>query len=118
MAGDGFGSVANGASSDGSTVVGSGRSAAGEAAFLWDPTNGMRALDGILTTLGLGPQLAGWTLAAATAISANGQMIVGYGMNPSGQTEAWLAMIPEPGTALLVTAGLLRLLASRRRRAS
>jgi hypothetical protein len=31
------------------------------------------------------------------------------GTNPSGEPEAWLAMIPEPGTGCLLLAGLLDL---------
>lgn len=44
--------------------------------------------------------LTGWTLRAAWDISADGHVIVGSGVNPSGQTEAWLAVIPEPSSAL------------------
>jgi hypothetical protein len=28
------------------------------------------------------------------------------GINPSGESEAWIALVPEPGTALLVALGL------------
>jgi hypothetical protein len=51
-------------------------------------------------------------------ISSDGQTIVGYGTNPSGNTEAWLATIPEPNTALLVMTGVLGIAANRRRRAN
>ena len=76
----------------------------------------MRSLQDMLVS-DFGLDLTGWRLQGATAISADGQAIVGYGTNPNGQTEAWLAMIPEPGTALLVTVGVLGLATSRRRRA-
>jgi hypothetical protein len=44
----------------------------------------------------------GWTLAAATGVSADGTVIVGRGINPSGETEAWIAILPEPITAVEV----------------
>ena len=72
----------------------------------------------MLTALGLGPQLGGWKLTDATGISADGQVIVGDGISPDGQTEAWMAIVPEPGTALLVALGSLGLAASRRSRAN
>ena len=49
---------------------------------------------------------------------AGGQVIVGYGTNPSGKREAWMAMIPEPGPGLLGMTGVLGLAVSRRRRAN
>jgi hypothetical protein len=55
--------------------------------------------------------------ARPTGISFDGQTIVGTGINPNGQTEAWFAVIPEPGTGLLVMTGLLGLAARRQRRA-
>ncbi|MGH7288480.1 MAG: PEP-CTERM sorting domain-containing protein, partial [Myxococcota bacterium] len=39
------------------------------------------------------------------------------GTNPNGQTEAWLASVPEPGPGLLLLTGLLALAVRRRRRA-
>jgi hypothetical protein len=44
--------------------------------------------------------LTGWTLTQASAISADGRVIVGYGRNPAGNTEAWIAIIPEPSSLL------------------
>jgi len=40
---------------------------------------------------GLGLDLTGWSLEAATAMSPDANIIVGYGQNPSGKTEAWVA---------------------------
>ncbi len=40
--------------------------------------------------------LSGWTLLAATAVSPEGSAIVGWGTNPEGQVEAWLAVLPLP----------------------
>ncbi len=53
-----------------------------------DAFNGVRNLKDVLT--GAGIDMTGWTLTAATAISADGSVIVGYGTNPSGQQEAWV----------------------------
>src|SRR5262249_38261040 len=39
--------------------------------------------------------LAGWTLLDATGISANGTIIVGDGIDPQGNNEAWIADIPH-----------------------
>ena len=62
-------------------------------AFLWDETNGMRSLNGLVAgDLGLAP---GWVLKKATGISADGRVIVGWGTNPTGQPEAWRLVLPE-----------------------
>ena len=45
----------------------------------------------------LGPQIAlditGWTLIEAHAISTDGFTIVGYGLNETGEPEAWVARL-------------------------
>jgi hypothetical protein len=51
-------------------------------------------------------ELNGWTLNHALAISADGTVIVGNGTNPAGSREAWIAVIPEPGTFVLTAIGL------------
>lgn len=108
-------SRAHDVSADGSVVVGSGHDDSGFRAMIWDEANGMRRLDQVLVDLGLGPAVAGWDLDHAYSISADGMVIVGSGRNPSGQFEAWYAVIPEPGTSTLVSVGLLALAAARRR---
>jgi probable HAF family extracellular repeat protein len=58
----------------------------------------------------------GWTLQQANAINDSGQ-IVGYGINPSGQQDAFLLTpisIPEPSTLAML--GLVSLLALKRQR--
>jgi hypothetical protein len=58
----------------------------------------MRSLRDLLVT-GYGLDLAGWTLTEARDVSADGTIIVGWGTNPSGDTEGWVAEIepiPEP----------------------
>jgi probable HAF family extracellular repeat protein len=80
----------------------------GKRAVLWDTEAGtVRYLDELLADLGLG--LEGWILEVATAISADGHTIVGYGTNPDGHREGWVVTVPEPASAALVAIGLLLL---------
>jgi probable HAF family extracellular repeat protein len=94
LPGGDFYSVAYGVSGDGSTVVGRGLSALGVEAFIWDATNGMRNLKDVLSP-DVGTALDGWTLAVATAISADGRTVVGFGTTPSGWPGAWLAYLAD-----------------------
>lgn len=79
-------SSASGLSADGSVVVGQ----SGGEAFLWNSTEGMQSLAQVLIAAGV-TNLTGWGLANATAVSADGYTVVGYGTNPNGQGEAWIA---------------------------
>jgi hypothetical protein len=90
---------ANDVSSDGSIIVGK----SGGQAFRWTQSDGMVSLKE--TLIGAGLDVSGWSLTSANAISADGFTIVGNGINPSGQSEAWVANlspepIPEPLTIL------------------
>jgi probable HAF family extracellular repeat protein len=88
-------------SSDGSVIVGENDSATDSAAFIRDSAHGMRNLQSVLAgTYGL--DLTGWSLKKAAGISADGNTIVGYGTDPAGKTEAWLAVLAEP-TPLVLT---------------
>lgn len=89
-----FESSALAASSDGSVIVGFGTTAVGQAAFVWDNIQGMRDLQSVLVSLSA--PVSGWSLTQATGVSADGTVIVGYGTNPDGRTEAWLARLPLP----------------------
>jgi probable HAF family extracellular repeat protein len=84
-------------SGDGSIVVGSSHAQKGsiitDFAFIWDEPNGIRDLADVLEKE-FGVDLAGWRLTAATGISVDGRTIVGYGENPRGSTEAWVADLP------------------------
>ena len=95
-------------------MVGFGRTALDNEAFIWDSTNGMRNLRDLLVAQG--DDLTGWILSEAHGISADGSTIVGFGRSPAGQIEAWSArlgpsvLIPEPSTLVLFGIGILCLL--------
>ncbi|MEL7167811.1 MAG: T9SS type A sorting domain-containing protein [Bacteroidota bacterium] len=110
LSGESFFSQANDVSADGSVVVGVGILANRQAPFIWTAAEGMRALKTVLED-DYGLDLSGWELRAATAVSADGSVIVGYGTNPSGDREAWRAEVPRsiavtyPNSDVLVPAG-------------
>jgi hypothetical protein len=54
------------------------------------------------------------TIQGASGISADGLTIVGFGFLPNGHSEGWIATTPEPGTGLLLMAGVLGLAIKRR----
>ena len=100
----GIASYANGVSADGSVVVGYSATDpfTGAEAFIWNSSQGMRSLQQVLTN-DYGLDLTGWSLDVAGAISADGLTIVGFGTNPNGLTEAWIASldgepVSQPGT--------------------
>jgi probable HAF family extracellular repeat protein len=82
---------------DGSVVVGMENLSQGNGffgrAFIWDAQHGTRILrDTLVDQFGLGDQLAGWELNAATCVSDDGLILAGYGLAPSGQrasSSAW-----------------------------
>jgi probable HAF family extracellular repeat protein len=84
--------VALAVSADGSVIVGCNMSRRGRKAFLWTAEKGMRSVQDMLAADSAknGP-LAGWRLTMATAVSADGAVIAGVGMNPEGEREAWIA---------------------------
>jgi uncharacterized membrane protein len=106
-------------SGNGSVVVGCGPAGAvqQDRVFIWDALHGTRNLHSVLVD-DYGLNLDGWRLEHPTDLSYDGTVIVGYGTNPSGDTEAWRAVIPEPSTFALLAMGALGLLVSawRRRR--
>jgi len=111
LVGNSFYSYAEAISGDGTVVVGTSVGPADTAydcAFVWDTSHGMRNLQEVLAGhFGLETALTGWQLITATDISSDGLSIVGRGINPEGQFEAWLAQLdhqfglPEPPTFLL-----------------
>lgn len=92
LPGGDFYSAANAVSADGSVVVGTSTSDQGFEAIIWDSTHGMRRVTDALMDNGL--EVRSWTLKSATGISADGKTIVGYGINPNGDQEAWIAHLP------------------------
>jgi probable HAF family extracellular repeat protein len=85
-----FSNEAMGVSGDGSVIVGKSDSESGQEAFIWDMTHGMRSLKTVLIE-DFKLDLIGWKLDIATEVSADGLTIVGYGTNPEGSTEGWIA---------------------------
>ncbi|MDJ0781118.1 MAG: hypothetical protein QNJ22_04060 [Desulfosarcinaceae bacterium] len=86
-------SMALAVSGDGAVVVGSGETDDGTEAFIWMDGKLFNLKDYLVTQLGL--SISGWTLTRAMDISPDGTFSVGYGINPSGDAEAWLAYIGE-----------------------
>ena len=104
-----YGSTAYAMSDDASVVVGSssgsiGPHSAANIAFIWDAANGMRSLKSVLE-VDYGLDLTGWELTAATAVSADGSTIAGYGRF-GVNTLGWVAFIPEPGTLSMLLLAL------------
>src|SRR5262249_39710814 len=105
-------SIAYAISGNGSTIVGQAYSGTllaptDQQAFIWDQAHGTRLLSSVLAT-DYGLDLTGWTLTSAGGLSDDGQTIVGYGTDPAGKTEAWVARlnaVPEPASALLSLCG-------------
>jgi uncharacterized membrane protein len=106
----GSGGQAYAVSADGSVIAGGGASA-----FIWDAQHGMRNLQNLLVN-DLHLNLTGWTLTQVRGMSADGMTLVGFGTNPAGHPEGWIAQVPEPATMLLALAGI-GLLARRRQAA-
>jgi hypothetical protein len=108
-----------GISADGSTVVGTYYSELffpRDRAFIWTEEDGFRDLEVLLQALGI--DTSDWILREATGVSADGRTIFGTGYqdvprsgssNPRRYAVQWVAVIPEPSTALLLGLGLLGL---------
>ena len=90
-------------SADGSVVVGDAH-IGNMVPVLWDESHGWRSLVDVLVELGLGPEMAGWNLEQATAVSADGLTVVGLGFNPAGNAEAWMADLRQPSLVEIPTA--------------
>lgn len=100
-------SGATAVSGDGSVVVGIGRRNALDAegeAFVFDVDHGVRPLVEVLASLGI--ELPGWQLTSADSISADGRTILGLARDPDGQLRSFIAVIPEPATAMMIGVGL------------
>jgi probable HAF family extracellular repeat protein len=113
LSGGDFSSFAFAVSNDGSVVVGSSTTVSTDAAFIWTSSRGMRNLRDVLIS-DYGLDMTGWTLTVAADISADGRTLVGYGTDPAGNTEAWIATIPEPASAVVFAIATFALLQTRR----
>ena len=97
-----LGSAALATSADGAHVVGWTRVGSGSLeAFIWDSTNGMRAIKTILSDAGI--DLPGWNLYEAYGVSDDGLTIVGLGRDPTSiGLIGWIAVLPRPTTSVLI----------------
>jgi uncharacterized membrane protein len=86
-------SEATAVSADGQVIAGP-TSRGNGPAFIWYAADGMHDLAAVLQAEGA-TGLAGWTLMWPNGITPDGQTIVGYGMNPAGHYQAWLATLPR-----------------------
>lgn len=85
-------SFASAVSGDGRVIVGYWSRGASNSAVIWDEARGMRPLAQALANE-YGLTLAGWTLQQANAVSADGRVIAGTGLNPQGELEAWVVRL-------------------------
>jgi uncharacterized membrane protein len=90
---------------NGSVIVGRSSAPGGTRAFHWSTTGGMRELSLVLTQ-DYGLNLAGWTLIDARMITPDGSVIVGYGTNPAGFQEGWIAELGCATSTIQCTAKL------------
>jgi len=88
-------STASGVNADGKVVVGQANDASDQhQAFRWTRATRMQS---VLTLLQAAKVvfMAGWRLTSANGVSADGTVIVGDGVDPLGNTQAWIARLPE-----------------------
>lgn len=96
-----FARYAYAVSADGSVIIGE---AAYAKAFIWDKENGTRFLQEVLENEH-GLELTGWKLRRATGVSDDGKTIVGFGINPNGEYEAWIVTPIKPNSVPVADAG-------------
>jgi uncharacterized membrane protein len=95
------GSIARAVSADGSIIVGSCAGERGPEAVIWDDVRGVRRVRELLVQeFNLEEVVRGWKLRSATAISADGTVVAGDGVNPDGEPEAWIADIGQARLAV------------------
>jgi uncharacterized membrane protein len=84
----------------------------GSVGLVWDAPHGSRSAASFLTDNGV--SFAGWQLTSVSGISADGTTLVGMGIDPSGQTEGWVAVVPTPAS-IMVLGGAAVVLGRRKR---
>jgi len=87
-------SLARAVNGDGTVIVGE-RTDSDSKAFIWREGVGMQYLATVVTSE-YGLDLTGWTLTTATGVSGDGLVIVGWGKNPNGKNEGWIADLRAP----------------------
>lgn len=103
------GGRAQGVSDDGSVVVGT----TAQGAYIWDAVNGSRYISDVLQSYGI--SVGAFRLTEALEISGDGMTIIGRGLHPGGQDQAWVFTLPAPSSAMVLLAPVL---VARRRRAA
>ena len=98
---DGFNGQASATSLNGEVVVGTAVRYNVIQGTYWSAQRGMLWLDEELQRLGL--DLGDLTRLAASAVSADGLVVVGTAMDSSGRRVAWRAVIPREPEAIVVT---------------
>jgi probable HAF family extracellular repeat protein len=97
LPGGGDESEATDVSDDGNTIAGiansTGTIVGDSDAFIWTPQRGMRLLKDALMADYHVPQLEGWRLFSAWCVSGDGRVIVGEGINPEGNPEAYIVRL-------------------------
>jgi probable HAF family extracellular repeat protein len=92
-------SSARAVSYDGRVVVGEGVGAPGILeVFVWTESTGCVSLHDVLAGFGL--DFTGWTMMTVTDSSADGRTIVGWGIDPDGNQEGWVAYLGDAWTDL------------------
>jgi len=99
-----FHSAANDVSDDGGIVVGCMSVIQYCDTAIRRTAAGSESIDDLLFSFGV--DVGSWNLWSATAVSPEGRAIVGWGRNPTGQNEAWRAMLPLPDEYDSVAAGI------------
>jgi probable HAF family extracellular repeat protein len=94
-------SEARAVNADGTVVVGVSDTGPNTEAFRWTQTGSMQSVQAVLTAKGV--RTTGWTLTSAQGVSADGQVIVGVGVDPNGRTQGWIARLGPPFLAFSAT---------------
>lgn len=102
-------------SADGSVIVGVSDSGIPDS-FVWTAASGMLNLRDVLAAGGA-TGFENWTSLQAYGISGDGSTVVGYGRNPNGRDEAFVAniQVPEPAAVSIAMFGVGAVAARRRR---
>ena len=80
-------------SDDGERIGGISEGPDGHEAFFWTPALGMVPLEALLRLFGA-TGLDGWQLIHVNGMTADGRTLIGWGANPDGVDEAWVATLP------------------------